>query len=331
LAQLIAGFATSHTPILALTADAWEARAANDRKNPLLWDIEGVHRSYDDIAARAGNRFAERARPEVWQTQYDAAQRDLDRLSAALEAAAPDALVIIGDDEQELFSLANFPAFSVYYGDVATMTTMRVSPDPEFAWRKTVSTGYAMDAHHRFEAAPALARALIDHLMDEGFDLGAAASVPSPNEAGFGHAYGFVVSRLMQRKRIPIVPVMVNCYYPPNQPKPARCYALGEALRRAIEAMPGDGRIAIMASGGLSHFVTNEPLDLAVVDALRSDDRRALAQLPAHLLNSGSSEIRNWITVGGALGELRNRFIEYYPVYRTAAGTGCGMAFASWS
>jgi len=331
LAQLIAGFATSHTPILALAADEWEQRALNDRKNPFLWDMEGVHRSYDDIAARVGNRYADRAVPGLWQQQYDAAQRDLDRLAATLENAAPDVLIIVGDDEQELFSLANFPAVSIFYGARATMTTMPVSPDPEFAWRKTVSAGYGMDANHVFEASPAFARDLIDRLMDDGFDLGAAASVPDPKAQGFGHAYGFVVTRLMKRARIPIVPVMVNCYYPPNQPKPARCFALGRALRRAIEASPLPLRVAIMASGGLSHFVTNEPLDLAVVDALRSEDRGALAQLPAELLNSGSSEIRNWITLGGALGDLRNDFIEYYPVYRTPAGTGCGMAFASWS
>ena len=66
MAQLIAGFATSHTPILALVADEWEARAKNDRKNPLLWDTEGVHRSYDDIAERVGNRYADRAHPKVW-------------------------------------------------------------------------------------------------------------------------------------------------------------------------------------------------------------------------------------------------------------------------
>jgi hypothetical protein len=168
-------------------------------------------------------------------------------------------------------------------------------------------------------------------LMDDGFDVGAAASVPNPAAQGFGHAYGFVVARLMARRRIPIVPVMVNCYYPPNQPKPARCFALGGALRRAIAAASGDLRVAILASGGLSHFVTNEALDIAVLDALRRADRSALAQLPPELLNSGSSEIRNWITVGGALGELRTDFIEYYPVYRTPAGTGCGMAFAAWS
>jgi hypothetical protein len=135
----------------------------------------------------------------------------------------------------------------------------------------------------------------------------------------------------MAARKIPIVPVMVNCYYPPNQPRPARCFALGQALRRAIEGASADVRVAIMASGGLSHFVTNEELDLTVLDALRSDDRSALAKIPAKLLNSGSSEIRNWITVGGALGDLRNDFIEYDPVYRTPAGTGCGMAFASWS
>lgn len=331
LAQLVAGFATSHTPILALAADAWEARAMNDRKNPLLWDNDGVHRSYEDIAERVGNRYAERAVPAVWNEQYAAAQRDLERLAAALEAVAPDVLIIVGDDEQELFSLANFPAVSIYYGEWATMTTMALSPDPEFAWRKTVAPVYGMDAQHQYAASPAFARDLIDRLMDDGFDLGAAASVPNPAAQGFGHAFGFVVARLMERKRIPIIPVLVNCYYPPNQPKPARCFALGQALRRAIESSPLALRVAIVASGGLSHFVTNEPLDRRVVDALRSDDRSALAALPAALLNSGSSEIRNWITVGGALGDLHNDFITYYPVYRTPAGTGCGMAFAAWS
>lgn len=331
MAQLVAGFATSHTPILALVAGEWEARAVNDRKNPQLYDMTGVPRTYSELSQLVGDRFARLATPALWSEQYDAAQRDLDRLAEALKAAAPDVLIIVGDDEQELFSLANFPAVAIFYGDRATMREMPLSADPEFAWRKTVSLGYGMDAQHQHVAAPAFARELIAALMDDGFDIGAAASVPNPDAQGFGHAYGFVMTRLMAAQRIPIVPVMVNCYYPPNQPKPARCFALGQALRRAIEAASGDRRVAILASGGLSHFVTNEPLDLAVLDALRSNDRSPLANLPAELLNSGSSEIRNWITVGGALGDLHNDFIEYYPVYRTPAGTGCGMAFAAWS
>jgi len=102
-------------------------------------------------------------------------QRDLDRLAAALDAAAPDVLIIVGDDEQELFSLANFPAVSIFYGERATMKKMTLSPDPEFAWRKTVSVGYGMDKQYQHVAAPELARELIDRLMDDGFDIGAAA------------------------------------------------------------------------------------------------------------------------------------------------------------
>ena len=331
MAELVLGLATSHTPILELVADEWVARARNDRNNPRLWDVEGVPRSYAELEAIVGDRYAGAATPTRWNEQYDGAQRDLDRLAATLDAAAPDVAIIVGDDEQELFSLANFPAVSIYYGTPATTRRMRVSNDPAFAWRKTVALGYGMDEHHAYATAPELARELIDRLLDEGFDVGAAGSVPDPETAGFGHAYGFVVTRLMGGRRIPIVPVMVNCYYPPNQPRPVRCYALGQALRRAIDAAPGGGRVAIVASGGLSHFVTNEPLDRAVLDALVAADRSALAAIPRHLLNDGSSEIRNWITVGGALGELRNDFAAYYPVYRTPAGTGCGMAFASWS
>jgi hypothetical protein len=47
-------------------------------------------------------------------------------------------------------------------------------------------------------------------------------------------------------------------------------------------------------------------------------------------LNSGSSEIRNWIVAAGAAAELRMKWREYVPLYRTPAGTGCGMAFAEW-
>jgi hypothetical protein len=331
MSKLVAGFATSHTPLLALVAEEWEARAVNDRKNPQLYDTEGVRRDYAEIEERVGGRYAPLAVPARWNEQYENAQRDLDHLAETLAAVAPDVLIIVGDDEQELFSLANFPAVSIFYGEPATMTRWAISPDPEYKWMQTVSAGYGMDQHYEHVTSPALARALIDHLVDEGFDIAAAASVPNPVAQGFGHAYGFVVTRLMAGRTIPIVPVMVNCYYPPNQPKPARCYALGQALRRAIEAAPGKQRVAILASGGLSHFVTNEALDLTVLDALRSQDRSALAKIPSQLLNSGSSEIRNWITVGGALGELRNDFCQYYPVYRTPAGTGVGMAFASWS
>ena len=47
-------------------------------------------------------------------------------------------------------------------------------------------------------------------------------------------------------------------------------------------------------------------------------------------LNSGSSEIRNWIVVAGVAERLKTQWQEYVPLYRSPAGTGCGMAFAAW-
>lgn len=330
MARIVLGIGTSHTPLLCLTAEQWEERAANDRVNKNLYDHDGVRRTYGELLEAAGDRFAEIASPSRWNEKAEKAQASLDALAALLDEASPDVVVIVGDDQKELFSAANLPAIAIYYGQIAITHPYPHSDNPLDKWKQIVAPGYAMDEPREFRAAPELARELIERLVDDGFDVGAAASVPDPVRAGFGHAYGFVLTRLMRRK-VPIVPVLLNTYYPPNQPTPARCFALGAALRRAIDAHPVDLRVAIVASGGLSHFVTNEELDRTVLDALGSDDRSALARIPAKLLNDGSSEIRNWIAVGGALDGMRTRAMDYYPVYRTPAGTGIGLGFAAFS
>jgi hypothetical protein len=126
------------------------------------------------------------------------------------------------------------------------------------------------------------------------------------------------------------VPVALNTYFPPNQPRPKRCYDLGKAIRKAVQNSKGSERVGILASGGLSHFTVDEKLDRGVLDALKRSDGEALALLPVQKLNSGSSEIRNWIALAGAAGHLKNVWQEYVPCYRSAAGTGCGMGFALW-
>jgi hypothetical protein len=129
---------------------------------------------------------------------------------------------------------------------------------------------------------------------------------------------------------VPIVPLVVNTYYPPNQPRPKRCFSLGRAVAEAIGQFPGKSRVGIIASGGLSHFTIDEELDRAVLDACARGDGAALAGIPPRKLNSGSSEIRNWIVAAGAAAGLRAEWQQYVPLYRTGAGTGCGMAFAAW-
>jgi len=173
-----------------------------------------------------------------------------------------------------------------------------------------------------------LAQHLIDELIDDEFDI--AASDRVPDGEGEGHAIGFVHKRIM-KDVVPIVPICINTYYPPNQPTPRRCYRLGQAIREAVESFPDDRRVGIIGSGGLSHFVVDEALDRGFIDMLKRKDAEAIQNLPRHLLNSGSSEIRNWICVGGAVEHLSLEWSHYEPGYRTPAGTGTGLGFAFWS
>jgi hypothetical protein len=322
----------------------WGEWAGQDAALAILYDAEGEAVTYAQLAERAGDRYTQQATPRHWQEQYAAVQRALARLAAHLASAKLDVLVIVGDDQLELFSLANMPALAIFYGDKLTsgLWTSRfatyqrqgrppVGPLSE-GLQRAVKEGYAMDAHHEFASAPAFASQLLASLIDQGFDVAGIAEIPSNDEtAGLGHAYGAVVTQIMRERPIPLVPLFVNTYFPPNQPTPLRCYDLGLALHRAIENGPADLRVGIVASGGLSHFVTDEGLDRQVFAALRAGSEEQLRAIPRKLLNAGSSEIRNWIAVAAASRHLKLAWDEYIPVYRTIAGTGCGLGFACWA
>ena len=152
-----------------------------------------------------------------------------------------------------------------------------------------------------------------------------------PRHAPFGHAWSFVHQRIMGERVVPIVPVLLNTYYPPNQPTPRRCYQLGRAIRQAPRPRGRRRkRVGVLASGGLSHFVVDEELDRHVLDILARRDAAAIAALPLDKLDSGNSEIRNWIATAGAVEHLEMKLVDYVPSYRSEAGTGVGMAFAVW-
>jgi 3-O-methylgallate 3,4-dioxygenase len=122
----------------------------------------------------------------------------------------------------------------------------------------------------------------------------------------------------------------VNTYYPPNQPTPKRCYELGRAVRRAVESWDSSKRVAVLASGGLSHVVIDEELDRITIDALREKNFPALWRLPREKLRGGTSEILNWVALAGVTEPMELRYLEYVTTYRSPAATGCGMGFAYW-
>jgi hypothetical protein len=328
MSRIIAGAGTSHSPMLAMPPlPMWAARGDADRTNPELYDVDGVVRSFVELERRAGGRFTAELTHEVWLRRFARAEHDIERLGADLRALDPDLLIVVGDDQQELFSFDNLPALSVYYG--ARVSTLRPDDGPGAdAFFTEMRRGQGTDGRSYAGDVDAAVH-LIGALIDEGFDV--AASNAPPEGTGFGHAFGWVLGRLLPDAGIPAVPIMVNTYFPPNQPTPVRCYDLGTAVERAVASLPGDRRVAIIASGGLSHFVVNTELDRRVLDAMDAHDAATLRGLPPRLLNSGSSEIRNWLVVAGAVTGLAPRWRDYIPAYRTAAGTGTGLGFGLWA
>ena len=75
----------------------------------------------------------------------------------------------------------------------------------------------------------------------------------------------------------------------------------------------------------------DEDIDQRCLKAMKEMDTDAVAKLPLELLNSGTSEVRNWFTVMGACHHLDFELFDYVPCYRSEAGTGCAMAFARWA
>lgn len=331
MADIVLGIGTSHSPILILDGEDWVQRSRDDRRNKSLYTLDGRKLSYDELVDERGEAFIQESDPERFPAQARQAEAALDRLENLLVQARPDVVLVIGDDQDELFSFDNMPAFAVYTGQDIVMKEMPL-PHPRLTWTdKTFWSGYGMDMPHTFAGAPALARDMVKGLIRLGVDVSVSDSIPDPSRRAFGHAYGFIYQRLMKRLRVPMLPVLLNTYFPPNNPTAARCFQIGTAIGQALAASPIQARVAVIASGGLSHFLCEEAFDRKVMQALKTHDVHTLTQIPQEALCSGSSETRNWITMAGAIPHLRCTYDEYIPVYRTAVGTGIGLGFAAWA
>jgi 3-O-methylgallate 3,4-dioxygenase len=328
MADIVLGIGTSHSPLLNSPPEDYPKHAEIDASGRRLLDKQGRPCTYGDLLAQADPSIKDQIRPDVLEERSARCTANIEKLGTIIEEAKLDALIIIGDDQQEQFFDDNMPAMLIYSGETIENNPLRMEDDAPQFWRRARSQYHVAGESKHYPVDQKLALHLLGDLMDSGFDI--SHSKRLSKEHGEGHAFGFVHQRLMNGKVVPIVPVALNTYYPPNQPRPKRCYDLGRAIRTAVQAYPGDGRVGILASGGLSHFTVDEDFDRLILDACRNKDATALSAIPMAKLNSGSSEIRNWITVAGASEHLATDWQDYIPCYRSAAGTGCGMGFAVW-
>ncbi|WP_236787852.1 hypothetical protein [Amycolatopsis sp. GM8] len=144
-----------------------------------------------------------------------------------LAAARPDAVIVIGSNHFRGMFLDLMPAFTVGVGEV-------------------LGAGEAGTPEGSLPADPNLARSIVDTAVASGFDP--AFSLRLTVDHGITHALQYLVPAL----EIPVVPVVINMFAPPL-PSLRRCFELGRAIARAVR---GDGeakRVAVIASGGLSH------------------------------------------------------------------------------
>ncbi len=215
--------------------------------------------------------------------------------------------------------------FAIYHGK--SLPVVKDSGLRPSGWKDAERRGWAETANE-YDTAHELANHLIRSLVDAEFDITRCNKLR--DEIGVGHAFSFLYRRILPGTKLPMVPVMVNTYYPPNQPTPKRCYTFGQAVRRAIESWDSNKRVALIASGGLSHVVIDEEIDAMVIDGLKNKKPEVLFQLPRKKLRGGTSEILNWVALAGAMEARELKYFEYVTTYRSPAATGCGMGFAYW-
>ena len=206
------------------------------------------------------------------------------------------------------------PAFVVGVGE-----THRAFPEPQFNLAPVARRG-----------DPALAEELVRALYSDGFDPAHSSDLR------LDHGTTLPLAQLNIASHVAVVPIIINSLFAPL-PALKRCFELGTAVGRAIARSGLGRRVAVLATGGISHTVgapgmeRNDPdFDAAFLQALMEghfeqacgySDRRLDAA------GNGTHEIRNWIAAAGAAHPQRPQAVTAIPF---APGWDSGVHQLLW-
>src|SRR5262245_59528243 len=329
MSEIVLGIGSSHGPLLSTPPEQWDLRAKADRENKGHW-FRGKTYDYESLLKERAPGFASEVVVETRRARFVQCRQALEALGRKFNEVAPDAVVILGNDQREFFNPGLTPAITIYRGSQISNVQHLNEDQPGL---NIAEPGNSPAEGATYPGATALADHIIRALGDEDFDPAQSDATPSgAPRGGIPHAYGFFYHTILQDRTPPSVPIILNVHFPHNTPKVRRCLELGRALYRALKNFDGFKRIALMASGGLTHFVIDEDLDRKVIAAMESGDEGALEKLPENLFKVGTAEIKNWLPVISAMNAagLRYHQVDYVPCYRSEAGTGNAMCFAYW-
>ena len=325
-----------------MQGEDWGKRGEQDRRNRELIKMpEGKRVTYDELEVLADPEIRKHINVETFIQKEDSIQRGLNELEKRFGQTDADVVVMFGDDQSEFFFDDNMPSINVYWGDSIHILPRGDAGGPLRSY---------LTEEQDWPVASDLGLHVIESLMDRDFDvshshyqrenyggkIGPATwyldmeRSTEPRPFGIPHAFGFAMGRWFAGKKLPIVPITINTCYSPNWISPRRAYALGRAVREAVQNWDSGLKVAIACSGGLSHFVVDEEIDRLTLKGLNEASGEALSTLPRGRLQSATTEILNWVATAGAMGDTAMEVITYEPGYRSLAGTGCGCAVGHW-
>jgi len=233
--------------------------------------------------------------PDENPAQLEQAGAAMQELGKVLDETKPDVIIFLGADHVETFSVSCVPTFCIVAGDVA---------HAKFAGRE-----------HKLPIHREMAEDILNKLVTEhNFDISYS------EDAELGHAFSVPFEYVIGKRNIPVIPFFTNVYVPPL-PTARRCEALGKALAQIIRGRKE--RVAIIASGGMSHFPgTTKYLhpefdfDRWLVAQMEAGNASALLDMTGPQLDEvGNTEMLSWAVLYGAIGAQPGELIDYIPTW----------------
>jgi 2,3-dihydroxyphenylpropionate 1,2-dioxygenase len=262
----------------------------------------------------------------------DAVYGAFKEMGDAIRAAKADAVILVATDHGRIYPLTHVPQFTIGVSETAA------------------GIGDAGLPTRTVPIHQAFAQAILDGMISEGVDLSYSET------SQIDHSFVTPLMLAFGEKPLPIVPIAQNCNFPPL-PTFARSYEVGAKLRNAIEAGP-PGRVVVVGTGGLSHWVgteeqqqfrrrpagtrvnaksggattideigpINEAFDRDFIATVCSGATRSFVQEWNNErvyvdAGNGAQEIRNWILLAGVMHDSKARLLAYEPVREWLTGT----------
>ena len=235
-------------------------------------------------------------------------------IHAWLDRVRPDVVVLFYNDHGLNFFLDKMPTFAV--GAAAQY--------------QNADEGWGIPTMPPLRGDPALSWHIINHLVAQEFD------VVTCQEMLVDHACTLPLKLFWPQGDCPVavVPICINTVQFPL-PSAKRVYALGKAVGEAIRRWDSDQRVAVIASGGLSHQLDgeragfiNKAFDLQFLESLQSNPEWATQFSSLDIVEKAGTqgvELLMWLAMRAAMSSVASGVQKVHgnyhiPISNTATG-----------